>query len=177
MVTQWHRGISIKLSKSSRTRSVHPVCFYLYKLLEKVSSIVSESKSEVAWDMMVVAKQRGRDCRWPQRTPVCACSLSWLVMTSWMYTCDGTFQCVHNICTSEYMSIISQSWLTDWFFLPRRKQDPFSGARWHCLEPKLFSTTMFNIKWNVKSGPVSKKQDLRTKTTEDLYNCSTRQKL
>ena len=113
-VTQWHWGISIKLNKSRQTRSVHPVCFYLYKLLEKVSSVVSESKSEVAWDMMVVAKQRGRDCRWPQRTPICARSLSWQVMTSWMYTCDETFQCVHNICTSLYVSIISQSWLTDW---------------------------------------------------------------
>ena len=100
MVTSWHWGIPIMLSKSSQTRSVHPVCFYLYKLLENASSIVSESKSAVAWDMVVVAKQRGKDCRWPQRTPECACSLSWLVMTSWMYTCDETFQYVHNICTS-----------------------------------------------------------------------------
>ena len=48
------------LSKSSQTRSVHPVCFYLYKLLENASSVVSESKSAIAWDIVVLPSREER---------------------------------------------------------------------------------------------------------------------
>ena len=97
------------LSKSSRAKSMCPVCFYLLTFREsKFCSARKHVGGSLGQGVCCKGEREGLQTA-TDSSGVCLSVILAVAMIPWVCTHDKTFQRVHSTCTFYYMSITSQS--------------------------------------------------------------------